>query len=196
MLSFRRSRPVENFSLEPHPRHMADTPSPLPPDLEDLEALVLEVFARVWEEFNAADTEYCEAAIGSLAATSVAEDNTLSTKFESAAALPYDACRSISRASSVDTTSQGSFKPHVPRVCAETDIQTFTLPPTVEPYPEHESWAPTDRPIFRGDDSDDLQFCPFADEPSFDKEAYQKFFKTLAWQGGEQTDADCGSPFL
>ena len=170
---------------------MADATLPPPPDLEDLEALVLYVFARVWEEFNVADAEYCEAAIGSLAATSVAEDNTLSTEFESVAALPYDTCRPISRASSVDRSSPGSSKPHVPRVCTETDIPALTLPPTVEPYPEYESWAPTNRSILRGDDSYDLQFFPFADEPAFDKEAYQEFFKTLAWQGGEQMDADC-----
>jgi hypothetical protein len=170
---------------------MADTPLPPPPDLEDLEALVLEVFARVWEEFNVADAEYCEATIRSLAATSVAKDNTLATKFESAAALPYDTSRSISRASNINTSSPGSPKPHVPRTCAEVDIQTLTLPPTVEPYPEYETWAPTKRSIFRGDDSDDLQFLPFADDPTFDKESYQKFFKTLAWQGSEQRDADC-----
>ena len=170
---------------------MADATLPPPPDLEDLEALVLDVFARVWEEFNIADVEYCEAAIGSLAATPVLEDNTLSTKFEGAAVPPHDTCRSISCASSVDTSSSGSSKPHVPRVCAEKDIPTLTLPPTVEPYPEYESWAPTNRSIFRGDDSYDLQFFPFADEPAFDKKAYQGFFRTLAWQGGEQMDVDC-----
>lgn len=168
--------------------------SPPPPDLGDLEALVLEVFERVWKEFNAADTEYCEAVIGSLVATSVTEDNTtLCTEFESTAELPYDTCHSTPRASSVGTSSAGPSKPHIPRVRAETDTPTLTLPSTVEPYPEYESWAPTNRSIFRGDDSDDLQFLPFADELAFDKKTYQKFFKTLAWQGGEQMDADCES---
>lgn len=165
---------------------MADTPPSPSPALEDLEVLVLDVFARVWEEFSVADAEFCGAAIGSLATISVADDNT-----EGAVALLHDVCRLISRAPSVDTYSLGPFKPHVPRVCVETDVPTLTPPPAVEPYPEHESWAPTDRSIFRGDDSDDLQFLPFADEPAFDKQAYRKFFKTLAWQGGEQMDADC-----
>jgi len=172
---------------------MADTPSSPPPDLEDLEALVLDVFGRVWKEFNAADTEYCEASIGSLVATSVTEDNTLSAEFESAAELPCDTRHSTPHASSVDTSSAGPSKPHVSRIRAETDTPTLTLPSAVVPHPEYESWAPTNRNIFRGDDSDDLQFLPFADEPAFDKKTYQKFFKTLAWQGGEQMDADCGS---
>ena len=168
----------------------ADTPSPPPPDLEDLEALVLEVFARVWEEFSAADAEYCETTIGSLAATSVAEDSTLSIESESTAAQPHDICRLGSRASSVGTSTPGPSKPHIPRVCVETDFPTLILPPAVEPYPEHECWTPADRSIFRGDDCDDMQFFPFADEPAFDKRRYRKFFKTLAWQGGEQMDAD------
>ena len=172
---------------------MAHKSSPPPSDLEDLEALVLKVFERVWKEFNAADTEYCEAAIGSLVATLVTEDNTLSTEFEGAAELPYDTRHSTPHASSVDTSSAGPSKPHVPRVRAETDTPTLTLPSTAEPCPEYESCAPTNRSIFRGDDSDDLQFLPFADEPAFDKKTYQKFFKTLAWQGGEQMDADCES---
>jgi hypothetical protein len=64
------------------------------------------------------------------------------------------------------------------------------LPPAVKSYPEHESWAPTNRSIFRGDDADELQFLPFADEPDFDKKAYRNFFKTLAWQGGKKMDTD------
>jgi len=172
-----------------------DTPSPPPPDLEDLEALVLEVFSRVWEEFSVADAEYCEAAIGSLAATSVADsDSTLSTGSESSPASPRGIHRLGSPASSVSTSTPDSPKPHIPRICVETDIPALTLPPVVEPYPEYESWAPTNKSIFRGDDSDDMQFLPFADEPGFDKRVYQKFFKTLAWQGGEQMDADCELP--
>jgi len=175
---------------------MADTSSPPPPGLEDLEALVLEVFARVWEEFSVADAEYCETAIGSLAANSVAEATALSVESESTAALPHDMSHSGSRASSVDTSTLGPSKPLVPRFCVETDVLTLTLPPAVEPYPEYESWALTNRSIFRGDDSDDMQFMPFADEPAFDKQTYRNFFKTLAWQGGEQMDADCESPLL
>jgi len=171
-----------------------NTPSPPPPDLEDLEALVLEVFSRVWEEFCVADAEYCDAAIGSLAATSVAEGSTLSTRSESAAAPPQGIQHIGSPPSSVSTPTPDPSKPHIPRICVETDITTLTLPPAVEPYPEYECWAPTNKSIFRGDDSDDMQFLPFADEPGFDKKTYQKFFKTLAWQGGEQMDADRESP--
>lgn len=170
---------------------MARTPSPTSPGLEDLEALVLEVFARVWEEFSTADAVYCDTTIRSLAATSVAEDDIPLAKSESTTTLAHDIFHSGSRASSVDASTPDPSKPHVPRVCAETDIPILTLPPGVEPYPEHESWAPTNRSIFRGDDSDDMQFLPFADEPAFDKKTYRKFFKTLAWQGGEQMDADC-----
>lgn len=172
---------------------MAETPSPPPPDLEDLEALVLEVFARVWEEFGVADEEYCETTIRSLAATSVAEDTTLSMEPEDTAVPPHDMYHPGSRASSVGAPIPGPSKPHVPRVCAEIGIPTLTLPLAVKPYPEYESWTPTTTSIFRGDDSDDMQFLPFADEPGFDSRMYMKFFKTLAWQGGEQTGVDCES---
>ncbi|KAF9653517.1 hypothetical protein BDM02DRAFT_1563206 [Thelephora ganbajun] len=168
---------------------MAHTPPP-PPGLEDLEALVLEILAQVWEEFNTADAEYCETTIGSLVASSVAEATTLSTKMESTEALPHEMYHAGSRASSDDTSTLGPSKPHVPHVCLETDIPTLTLPPSVESYSKYESWAPTNRSIFWGDDSDDMQFLPFADEPDFDKQAYRKFFKTLAWQGGGKMDAD------
>ena len=174
---------------------MADAPSPPPPGLEGLEALVLEVFARVWGEFGVADAKYCETTIGSLATTSVAEDPIPSIESESMAALPRHMCRSDSRASSVGTSTPGPPNFHVPRVRTEKDTPTLTLPPAVEPYPEYESWTPTNRSIFRGDDSDDMQFLPFADEPAFDGKAYWKFFKTLAWQGGEQMDADCKPPY-
>ena len=170
-----------------------DTPSPPPPDLEDLEPLVLEVFSRVWEEFSVADAEYCEATIGSLAATSVAEDSTLSTRSESTVEPPHGIHHLGSPASSVSTPTPDPSKPQTPRICVETGVPALTPPSSVEPYPEYESWAPTNKSIFRGDDSDDMQFLPFADEPGFDKQTYQKFFKTLAWQGGEQMDADCES---
>lgn len=170
---------------------MADTPTPSPSGLDDLEALVLDVFARVWEEFNVADTEFCEATIGSLAAASMAEDNTLVIKSESSTALPGDMG---SRVSSIAASISSPSKPYIPRVCCETDIPVLKLPPAVEHYPEYESWAPTNRSIFRGDDSDDMQFLPFADEPAFDKPAYGSFFKTLAWQGSGKIDADCESP--
>ena len=166
------------------------TPSPPPPGLRDLEVLVLEVLARAWEEFSAADTEFCETTIGSLAAISVAEDNALSAKPGTAAALPHDVIHSNPHASSAGTSTSDPSKPHIPSVRMETDIPTLILPPTVAPYPEYESWTPTNRSIFRGDDSNDMQFLPFADEPAFDKGTYRKFFKTLAWQGGEQMDAD------
>ena len=171
-----------------------DTSSLPSPDLEDLEALVLGVFARVWEEFSLADAEYCEIAIGSLAVTSVAEDTNLSTGSEGTEAQPRDIYHLDPPTSSVDTPFPDPPKLHIPRICVEADFPTLTLPPAVEPYPEYESWTPTNRSIFRGDDSDDMQFLPFADEPGFDKQAYVKFFKTLAWQGGEQMDADCESP--
>jgi len=170
---------------------MADASSPPPPGLQNLEALVLEVFARVWGDFSVADAEYCETTIGSLAANSVAGATNLSVKSESTTALPHGMSHSGSRASSVDTSIPGPSKPRVPRFFVEADVLTLTLPPAVEPYPDYESCALTNRSIFRGDDSDDMQFLPFADEPAFDKQTYCNFFKTLAWQGGEQMDADC-----
>lgn len=168
----------------------SDTPSPSPPGLDDLESQVLGLFARVWEEFNFADTEFCEGTIGSLAAPSVTEHDPLVIKSETTAALPGDI---KSRVSGVVTSTSCHPKPHVPRVCDETDIPTLTLPPAVEPYPEYESWTPTNRSIFRGDDSNDMEFLPFADEAAFDKEAYSYFFKTFAWQDSKRMNADCES---
>jgi hypothetical protein len=172
---------------------MSDTPPTSPPGLYDLEALVLRVFAQVWEQFNVADSEFCEAAIGSLAASSVAEDNTLVIRSESTAPLTGN---TKSRASSAVTSTSRPSEPHVPYVSGETDIPTFPLPPAVEPYPEYESWTPTDRSIFRGDDSNDMQFLPFADESAFDKKIYSTFFKTFAWQGCKKADADCELPLV
>jgi hypothetical protein len=179
------------LNLEPHPCLMADTSSLPPLSLKDIEALVLEVFSRVWEEFNAADAEYCETTIGSLAAPSVAQDTTCVVKSESIGASPRDMNHLVSRASCVVISTSGSSILHIPRVCRETNVQTFILPPAVEPCTQYESWTPTNRSIFRGDDSDDMQFLPFADEHAFNKEAYGKFFKTLAWQGSERLDAEC-----
>lgn len=170
---------------------MADTPSPSPSGSDDLEALVLRVFARVWEEFNVAETEFCQATLGSLATPLVVEDPTLVIGSQTATTLPGDM---KPRVSSVVSPTLCPSKPHVPCVCSETDIPTLTLPPAVEPYPEYESWAPMDRSIFRGDDSEDMQFLPFADEPAFDKRTYGVFFKTLAWQSSKRLDADCELP--
>jgi hypothetical protein len=175
---------------------MADTPSPQPPDLEDLESLVLEVFARVWGEFNNADTEYCETIIGSLAATSPAKDEAPATESNSAAIPSLGMGHPGPHVSSVATSTTSPSTSRVPRVCIETDIPTLALPPAVEPYPEYESWTPTNRSIFRGDDSDNMPFLPYADEPNFNKRAYCKFFKTLAWQSSERVDADRKSSFI
>ena len=182
------------FNLQPHLCLMADTPSPSPPDIEDLEILVSDVFSRVWGEFNTADTVYCGATIGSLAASSVDKDNIPATKSENATALPSNTSHPGSPELCAATSVSGYLEPKVPRVCTEIGIPTLKLPPAVEPHPEYESWVPTNTSIFRGDDSDDMQFFPFADEPAFDKQAYSKFFKTFAWQGGEQMDPDREPP--
>jgi hypothetical protein len=107
---------------------MADTPSPPPPDLEDLEALVLQVFARVWREFGVADADYCEATIGSLTATSVAEGDILSTESESVAAPSHDTRRPISRPPNVDESILEPSKPRSPASIRERTSRRSCYP--------------------------------------------------------------------
>src|SRR5690242_2839425 len=113
---------------------MAEIPSPPPPGTDDLEMLVLDVFSRVWNEFSVADTEYCEAAIGALAAATVTEDVRPSLKLGSETETSQDA-------NSCPLPSPDPLKPHLPRAYVETDIPTVVLPPAVKPYPAYEGWT-------------------------------------------------------
>jgi hypothetical protein len=57
------------------------------------------------------------------------------------------------------------------------------MPQETFPSPQYEACTPLDQNIYLGDDSSDMPFLPFADDPRFsDWKSHSDEYKTLSWQ--------------
>ncbi|KAF8351574.1 hypothetical protein F5887DRAFT_913317 [Amanita rubescens] len=57
------------------------------------------------------------------------------------------------------------------------------MPQAIFPSPQYEACTPLEQNIYLGDDSSDMPFLPFADDPSFsDWKSHSDEHKTLSWQ--------------
>ncbi|KAL6299334.1 hypothetical protein BKA93DRAFT_742494 [Sparassis latifolia] len=54
----------------------------------------------------------------------------------------------------------------------------------IEQYTPYEACAPVSSNIYHGDDSHDMPFVPFADDPTFDANKHMLEYEHLAWQDG------------
>ena len=70
----------------------------------------------------------------------------------------------------------------------KADVTTLT---EFAPCPDYESCTPMPANVLQGDDSDDMPFIPFADDPKFDSVEHCKEYSRFAWQV-INVDPDCG----
>ena len=60
---------------------------------------------------------------------------------------------------------------------------------SLEPHPRYESCSPLHRNLFKGDDSDNMDFVPYADDYTFDQTSHMRHYGTLSWK--DDYDPDC-----
>ncbi|KAG6378129.1 hypothetical protein JVT61DRAFT_13815 [Boletus reticuloceps] len=56
------------------------------------------------------------------------------------------------------------------------------LTSSLEPHPPYESCSPLHRSVFHGDDSDNMNFIPYADDNTFDQDNHTFHYGSFSWQ--------------
>jgi hypothetical protein len=162
------------------------------PDLaEQTTALVRSIFQTVWAEFYSWERQYCQQRIGSLARTGSRPVH----EFNEYSQPDIDTLQIFEELSleghndyfEIWDYSHGSSSP----MFQGQSVDVIDVIPPIEPFPYYESCTPCSRNIFTGDDSDNLPFIPFADDPNFNHVEYCKDYLFFAWQ--RIHDPDCKS---
>lgn len=63
---------------------------------------------------------------------------------------------------------------------------------SMEPHPPYESSSPLHHNVFKGDDSDNMDFIPYADDHTFDQASHTHHYGSFSWQ--DTFDPDCEHP--
>lgn len=155
-------------------------------------ALVYSVYRDVWKDFYDWEQRYCHKVL-----------RILNPKMSTIADMPAeytlsDSLNSITfQTKHLDLEIEGSKSvyTHVKEYNDDSSTEyqeiskQFTAP-FLEPIPSYESCSPTNRSIFVGDDSDELPFMPFSDDPSFNILSYSDQYKSFAWDKAYNNDCE------
>lgn len=150
-------------------------------------ALVYSVYEDVWKDFYEWEQQYCYKTLQSFyleaAIVEEAQDehnssvylNTIDFRFEQ------------------QYLSRDMDPIHVVEYyngsCTEyQENSTQITAPFLEPTSSYESCSPTNRSIFVGDDSDELPFIPFPDDPYFKVFEYCDQYNSLSWDKAYNSD--------
>ncbi|KAG9316409.1 hypothetical protein JVU11DRAFT_2443 [Chiua virens] len=60
-------------------------------------------------------------------------------------------------------------------------LDVIHLSSPLEPHPQYESCSPLHRSVFKGDDSDNMDFVPYADDPTFDQSSHLRHYGSFSW---------------
>ena len=161
-----------------------DTDSELPEPTRDL---IYSVYEDVWRDFYDWEHQYCHKVLQLVDAESgVNQPPAQIVDVGEDLAFEYDAGVALRASTFNESVQVLEFSNGEPVESTRTSYTVFA--PIIEPYESYESCSPTSRSIFVGDDSDEMPFVPFADDPSFDIVDYQEQFKTFAWEKGNNSD--------
>ncbi|KAF8558004.1 SET domain-containing protein [Imleria badia] len=69
-------------------------------------------------------------------------------------------------------------------------LEILHLSSSLEPYPPYESCSPLHRSVFKGDDSDNMDFIPYADDITFDQTSHTCHYGSLSWQDTSDPDLE------
>ena len=157
--------------------------------------LVRSVLSQVQTEFTAWNVAYCHQILTSLAAPSTWRSCLHpDLRLASMDATP----RSSSDVPSVSPVAnspaplvfQELYSPDgVVIESSSMKLEIFHLSSSLEPHPPYESCSPLHRSVFKGDDSDNMDFIPYADDHTFDQTNHTYHYGTFSWQN--TFDPDC-----
>ncbi|KII91368.1 hypothetical protein PLICRDRAFT_51533 [Plicaturopsis crispa FD-325 SS-3] len=152
---------------------------------EETKHLVESVFRAVWNEFYAWEDAYCRTAVAAHArkrgAARTSTACTPSFVHSDVGVLIEDATDIIdTRYYSEEGVLEGSAR--IPVHTLELD--GFT------PHAPYEFCTPSSRNILVGDDSDDMNFIPYADDPKFDIATLNSHYESFSWQKRHDSGPD------
>lgn len=163
--------------------------------------LVRSVLSQVQTEFTTWNVAYCRQTLSSFTASSNWQSclhpdlrspglASMTATFNSSP----DARLVVSEANSPSPLlSQQVYSPDGTVIEASSvKLEVIHITSSVEPHPPYESCSPLHRNVFKGDDSDNMDFIPYADDHTFDQTSHTDHYGSFSWQ--DAFDPDCEHP--
>lgn len=156
--------------------------------------LVRNVLSQVQAEFASWNVAYCHHVLTSFTAPSSWRSR-LHPDFRLPSLASITAPPSLSSATyeapySAQLVSQEIYSPDGTVVdISSVKLEIIHLSSTLESHPPYESCSPLHRSVFKGDDSDNMAFMPYADDHTFDQVDHARHYDSFSWQ--DTFDPDC-----
>lgn len=158
------------------------------------ELQVRRVLSRVQAEFTTWDVAHCHQALTSFTASSTWQSclhpGLRSPSLASMAATPNSLHDARPEADSpLPVVSQEVYSPDGAVIeISSVKLEIIHTSSSVE-HPSYESCSPLQRSVFKGDDSDNMDFIPYADDHAFDQTSHTNHYGSFSWQ--DTFDPDC-----
>ncbi|KAH0827556.1 hypothetical protein J3R83DRAFT_4277 [Lanmaoa asiatica] len=159
--------------------------------------LVRRVLSQVQTEFAMWNVAHCRQAFTSFTASSTWQSclhpDLRSPGLASMAATTNsspDARPAVSEANSPSAlVSQQVYSPDGAVIeISSVKLEVIRLTSSVEPHPPYESCSPLHRSVFKGDDSDNMDFIPYEDDHTFDHTSHTHHYESFSWQDAYDPD--------
>ncbi|KAF9244981.1 SET domain-containing protein [Melanogaster broomeanus] len=170
------------------------------PDLTttDLAQLVL---SQVQTEFTRWNSAYCRQTLQSLRSVSsnsppFLDSDPFCSPSTSSIATSIDSRSDARQVSEAASTPLPQVVQRTYSVCGavteelSTQLEVVHLAPSMDPHPPYEDCSPLPRNIFKGDDNDNMNFIPFADDPSFDQIDHTYCYESFSWHDDFDPDLE------
>lgn len=155
--------------------------------------LVQSVLSQVQTEFATWNVAHCREALTSLTASS-----TWRSCLHPGLRLPVMAAFNSSPDTRPDVSVANSpslllcqqvYSPDGGVETSSVALEVVHIISSLETHPPYESSSPLHRSVFKGDDSDSMDFIPYADDHTFDQTSHTYHYESFSWQ--DAFDPDC-----
>ena len=160
--------------------------------------LVRRVLSQVQAEYTVWNVAHCHQALTSFTASSTWQSclhpDLCSPSLASMAAapkFPHDARPVVPEVNSpLPLVSQEVYSLDEDVIeNSSVELEIVHISSSVETHPPYESCSPLHRSVFKGDDSDNMDFIPYADDHAFDQISHTNHYGSFSWQ--DAFDPDC-----
>lgn len=153
--------------------------------------LVRRVLSQVQTEFTMWNVAHCHQTLASFATPSTWRSCLHPDLRSPGLAFATAASNSLPDAQPVvQLVSQEVYSPdEVVIEISSVKLDVIHISSSLEPHPPYESCSPSHRSVFKGDDSDNMDFIPYADDHIFDQTSHTHHYGSFSWQ--DAFDPDC-----
>ncbi|KAG8213745.1 hypothetical protein J3R82DRAFT_10451 [Butyriboletus roseoflavus] len=159
--------------------------------------LVRRVLSQVQTEFTMWNASHCHQAFTSFAPSSTwrsclhpnLRSPTLASMTTTSNSSPSPVASEAN--SPLPLVSQEVYSPDGAVVeISSVKLEVIHLSSSAEPHPPYESCSPLHRSVFKGDDSDNMAFIPYADDHTFDQISHTRHYGSFSWQDAFDPDLE------